>query len=181
MVIQNQDIIELSIWVLLFFNNYNNYYLFVYILLYVLSIVITNIFSYKFTYQKQLEYNNFADKRCICCIRNFGDVSSNIIFLIAGLYQIYHINIAVGVLSILVGVGSTYYHWMPNMNTLYWDRLPMVIYMAYEIHITTQLCFGYILLIGLYSLDYHNKTKDLSLYTVYQLTAIILFSLVPRL
>lgn len=180
-IINSNSILELSIWILLCMNNYNNYYLYVYVLLYMLSLLITSIFSYKFTYQKQLEYNNFADKRCICCIKNFGDVSSNLMFFIAGFYQIYILNTVLGILSIFVGIGSIYYHWTPNINTLYYDRLPMVICMAYEIHVTTQLHFGYLLLIGLYSLNYHSNTKDLILYVSYQFTVILLFSLVPSL
>lgn len=172
-----QYTLECVIWILLFCKEYNNCYILLFAICYLVAEIIILIFSSKLTYQKQLEYNNFADKRCICCIRNFGDVFSNVMFFIAGLYQFYYANYILSILSICVGFGSTYYHWTPNMYTLYWDRLPMVVYMAYIINITTKLDFGYMLLIGIYSLEYHVKTNNLTLYASYQLSIIILFSL----
>jgi hypothetical protein len=92
----------------------------------------------KFTIDKQLQYNNFADKRpkkCCCCkINNFNDVFSNIIYTIGGLYQLYQYNYFLGVSSILVSIGSAYYHLNPNMNTLFYDRLPMQFAFTYIIY-----------------------------------------------
>jgi hypothetical protein len=80
--------------------------------------------------------NLFADLRVLCGVHNFGDVISNISFVLVGLYAMAHLIrsdskdfnmwlIAIG--SIMVGLGSAYYHNNPNNETLVWDRLPMSI------------------------------------------------------
>lgn len=80
--------------------------------------------------------NLFADLRVLCGVHNFGDVISNISFVLVGLYAITYLVrndnkdfnmwlIAIG--SIMVGLGSAYYHNNPNNATLVWDRLPMSI------------------------------------------------------
>jgi hypothetical protein len=92
-------------------------------------------------------YHDFADQRPALGIPNFLNVVSNLPFLVVG---------AMGVFSLardrraggrgsfataaerrpywvhfagigLTGVGSGYYHWMPDTRTLFWDRLPMTI------------------------------------------------------
>jgi hypothetical protein len=92
-------------------------------------------------------YHDFADQRPALGIPNFLNVVSNLPFLVVG---------AMGVLFLardrraggrgsfataterrpywvlfagigLTGVGSGYYHWMPDTRTLFWDRLPMTI------------------------------------------------------
>jgi hypothetical protein len=90
------------------------------------------------------EYHNFSDTRSFFFIPNTLNVLSNLPFLIVG---------ALGFLSLIfkplssfnidaqnklaylifflgtafVCVGSSYYHWLPNNETLVWDRLPMTI------------------------------------------------------
>lgn len=85
-------------------------------------------------------YHDFADKRALFGIPNFGDVASNIAFLIAGLaglavclsrernawrtrsaWIIAFAGIA------LVSVGSGYYHLAPDDATLFWDRAAMTV------------------------------------------------------
>jgi ceramidase len=72
-------------------------------------------------------------------IPNFGNVASNLPFLIVALVGLVTVTKAavppairatyallfVGVL--LTGLGSAYYHWNPNNDTLVWDRIPMTI------------------------------------------------------
>ncbi|WP_120497925.1 hypothetical protein [Kiloniella sp. EL199] len=93
--------------------------------------------------QDQL-YHLFADTRSCLGIANFGDVSSNLGFLIVGslgllklreLYQsgkfqslsevlpyiIFFLSVA------LVAPGSAYYHEDPDNDRLFWDRLPMTV------------------------------------------------------
>jgi hypothetical protein len=89
-----------------------------------------------------LAYHDFADKREAYGIENFLDVTSNLAFTAAGLAglmvvlrsrscfaspaeRLPYLVFAVGVL--LTGAGSCYYHLYPNNETLFWDRLPMVI------------------------------------------------------
>ncbi len=89
-------------------------------------------------------YHDFADRRALLGIPNFGDVMSNLPFLLAGAlgiafflrrpnhasgesdplrwpFFVYFVGIA------LVALGSFYYHYAPTNETLFWDRLPMSI------------------------------------------------------
>jgi hypothetical protein len=89
-------------------------------------------------------YHQFADRRTLFGIPNFGDTASNIGFLIAGAlglafvlgkrgramfdapgerwpYFVFFVGVA------LVSVGSAYYHANPTTETLFWDRLPMTV------------------------------------------------------
>jgi len=82
-------------------------------------------------------YHNFADKRHFLGIPYFFNVISNIGFLLAGyqgiknlsssnlptklMYQIFFAFVFLG------GIGSIYYHMIPNNMSLLWDRLPMII------------------------------------------------------
>src|SRR5262249_60865600 len=71
-------------------------------------------------------------------VPNFADVVSNAPFLIVGLagivlgacgrltgYSICWFTFFLGVS--MVSVGSGYYHWHPNNDSLVWDRLPMTV------------------------------------------------------
>jgi hypothetical protein len=84
------------------------------------------------------EYHNFADRRASFGIPNFLDVASNIAFLIVGIVGLNicfknHLGSARNAWLVLfagitlVSVGSAYYHWNPNNQSLVWDRLPMTI------------------------------------------------------
>jgi hypothetical protein len=95
-----------------------------------------------------LSYHQFADRRSWLGIPNFGDVTSNILFLVAGLWGFLflcrkssrerfidarerwpYVFIFLGLL--LTAVGSAYYHLAPDNARLVWDRLPMtVVFMA---------------------------------------------------
>jgi hypothetical protein len=86
-----------------------------------------------------LSFHHFADDRALWGISNFGNVASNLPFLIVALIGLVTVAktaappairatyslLFVGVL--LTGVGSAYYHWNPNNDTLVWDRIPMTI------------------------------------------------------
>ncbi len=89
-------------------------------------------------------YHNFADRRAFLWIPNFGDVMSNVPFFLVGAlgiafflrrpndasgetdplrwpFLVYFVGVA------LVAFGSSYYHYAPTNETLFWDRLPMSI------------------------------------------------------
>lgn len=86
-------------------------------------------------------YHDFADKRLCLGVPNFGNVITNLPFLVVGLlgirwliqgagrpagrevipYWVFFGGVA------LVSVGSGYYHWAPDNARLFWDRLPMTI------------------------------------------------------
>jgi hypothetical protein len=81
-------------------------------------------------------YHVLADKRTCLGIRNFGDVASNLAFLLVGgagwLWCYRHLKTGARAswLTFFAGValvffGSAYYHTTPNNDTLVWDRLPM--------------------------------------------------------
>jgi hypothetical protein len=84
------------------------------------------------------DYHNFADRRAFFGIPNFFDVASNLAFLIVGALglkvcfesdsgRLRNAWIVMFAGITLVSVGSAYYHWNPNSQTLVWDRLPMTI------------------------------------------------------
>lgn len=92
-------------------------------------------------------YHAFADQRVLAGIPHVGDVLSNVAFLVVGLWCLWTLHarrrslqarqvwltpylvFAVGLTA--VAFGSTYYHWAPRNEALFWDRLPMsVAFMA---------------------------------------------------
>lgn len=94
------------------------------------------------------EYHLFADQRSILGIPNFLNVISNLSFLISGCAGILFLsnnmrneqvfNDAIESIPywilffcvVAVGIGSALYHWIPNIDNLVWDRLPLAITLA---------------------------------------------------
>lgn len=91
--------------------------------------------------QSQL-YHNFAEQRILFNIPHFGDVLSNLSFVVVGILLLWQSKtwqytelykgqyslfkfLAYG--SILLGLGSGYYHWAPVDITLAWDRATMIL------------------------------------------------------
>ena len=91
-----------------------------------------------------LSYHHFADQRTWQSVPNFGDVASNLLFLVAGLlglallagksnrgqfidprerwpYAFVFLGLS------LTAFGSAYYHLAPDNARLVWDRLPMTV------------------------------------------------------
>jgi len=113
------------------------------ILIIIIALVVTGLTFTLPPIAQDPEYHNFADKRAWLSIPNFGDVMSNLPFLLFGLMGVSTVYLArsdrftlVGeripwqvffIGTFLVGFGSGYYHWEPNNHTLVWDRLPMTI------------------------------------------------------
>lgn len=132
------------------------------------------------------EYHNFADRRVIAGIPNFGDVASNAAFLLVGmlglwwLFQIREdrsrlalkqeaLPLAVAFAgTALVFAGSAYYHWSPSNETLLWDRLPMTfafmgvfsMILAERISVKVGVTLlPYLLLVGMASVVYWHITE----------------------
>ncbi|XOV78022.1 MAG: hypothetical protein ACFHVJ_13850 [Aestuariibacter sp.] len=89
---------------------------------------------------QDLNYHYFADTRSLWGIPNGCNVLSNIPFFLVGLYGLHFVlhhktqlqSLYWGAFTFVIGVslvslGSGYYHWSPNNDTLVWDRLPMTI------------------------------------------------------
>ena len=133
---------------------------------------------------QDLAYHLFADTRKLFGIRNFFDVSSNILFFIIGTIGIkFTVSNWVSKESwawlilfssvLLVSFGSAYYHLNPNNQTLVWDRLPMALgFMALFVvvlgdyvdkRIQSWLLIPMCLL-GIFSVFYWHVTDDLRLY-----------------
>lgn len=149
------------------------------------------------------EYHFFADQRTLFSIPNFWNVTSNIPFLIAGIFGIFYcfretdklidyqsvapiLVFYIGIL--LTGIGSTYYHLNPSIETIFWDRLPMTIsFMAFFTIVISEFIskklalklFIPLLTFGILSLLYWQITEskgvgDLRFYILVQFLPIIL-------
>lgn len=89
-------------------------------------------------------FHLFADIRPCLGVLNFGNTVSNAAFILVGIWGLWtilgppgpsifertlekwpYIVFFIGVA--LVSVGSAYYHWAPNNERLFWDRLPMTV------------------------------------------------------
>lgn len=82
--------------------------------------------------QQNQGYHQFADQRILLGIPNFWNVVSNLPFVAIGAVGLWQcrdnaatVILFVGIL--FTGVGSAYYHWNPNDDALFWDRLPMAL------------------------------------------------------
>lgn len=139
-------------------------------------------------------YHDFADKRALFGIANFGDVASNIAFLIAGLVGLKACFererstwrersawiVAFGGI-VLVSVGSSYYHLAPTDATLFWDRATMTIgFMGLLVAVLGEYVserFNAMLwpavLVGLASVVYWSLFDDLRFYYWIQLGPLV--------
>ena len=83
-------------------------------------------------------YHAFFDTRTLLGVPNFWNVSSNVGYLIVGIYGLAqsqrmqpgvlrpaYMTFCIG--AALVALGSSYYHLAPSTPALVWDRLPMSI------------------------------------------------------
>lgn len=144
-------------------------------------------------------YHHFADQRTWLDVPNAGDVLSNILFAVAGIWglillftpgkvQFVHgrergpwIGVSIGL--ILTAFGSAYYHLAPDNARLVWDRLPMtIVFMSLvsaligeRINLRLSLWLWPVLLgIGIYSVFQWHASElrgagDLRLYSAVQI------------
>ena len=149
--------------------------------------------------EQMLSYHNFADTRTLFSIPNFNGVISNLSFLLVGVYGlIVCLTVRPGKLRpawlflfagvTLVGVGSAYYHWNPNNDSLVWDRLPMTVgfmgllaalvgeYADQRIGRTLLLPM---VLFGVVSVAYWRLTGDLRIYIWVQAFPLIILMFLP--
>ena len=142
-------------------------------------------------------YHQFADVRALFGIPNVWNVISNLPFVVIGAVGLAQcrddaatVIIFLGIL--LTGFGSSYYHWSPNDDTLFWDRLPMALaFMAILANVVAErvnakagaILLWPLLAIGVFSLLVWRWNGDLRLYGWVQffplLTLPLMFLLLP--
>jgi hypothetical protein len=123
-------------------------------------------------------YHQFADQRTLLGIPNFWNVVSNPPFVLVGAMGLWQFGrdrasfvLFLGVF--LTGFGSAYYHWDPNDDTLFWDRLPMaltfmaILAVAVEERVSAKagaILLWPLLALAVFSLLLWRWTDDLRLY-----------------
>lgn len=149
-------------------------------------------------------YHNFVDQRNLAGLSNFYNVISNLAFILVGGLGISMFwqeknkqplapaTLALFMGLLLTGIGSAYYHLIPNNQSLVWDRLPMtIVFMAFfsiliDSHISKGLgrkLLPWLLLAGITSVIYWAATEilgqgDLRPYILIQYLPILLFPLI---
>jgi hypothetical protein len=112
-------------------------------------------------------YQHFADDRSWLDVPNFGNVASNIVFLVAGLWGLGflasdasrqrfvdgrerwpYVFVFIGL--VWTAFGSGYYHLAPDNDRLVWDRIPMIV--AFMPLVAAQIAERVSLKIGLWLL-----------------------------
>ena len=158
-------------------------------------------------YPQDPAYHRFADTRTILAIDNFWNVTTNLPFLVVGLWglvfvarhgtitclhgsQSAYLVFFSGIL--LTAFGSSYYHLAPANEPLVWDRLPMTIGFAglfavivaefISVHAARRLLIP-LLLIGYASVEYWAFTEsigvgDLRPYAVVQFLPMLLVPII---
>jgi len=150
-----------------------------------------------------LAYHDFSDPRGWLGMPNFGDVVSNVPFVIVGLYGVWVVSkrtdpgtwlqdarlplvvFFVGVA--LVGPGSAYYHWAPDNATLFWDRLPMTVGFMGLLsaviwdRIGMRSALPVLVAVGVLSAVYWHITDDLRAYILVQFLPVLLIPLIMGL
>jgi len=148
-------------------------------------------------------YHDFADGRGLLGISNFGNVMSNLPFMVIGLWGIIFLlrhsrqvclpGLEIAYLVFFSGIfltafGSGYYHLAPANEPLVWDRLPMTIGFAglfavilgeYVSPVIGRAIVIPLLLLGVASVEYWAWTEtqgagDLRLYAVVQFLPMML-------
>lgn len=138
-------------------------------------------------------YHNFADQRTIFDVPNFWNVITNLVFALFGIlgflfclkyrqkeapwsWIVFFLGVTI------VFIGSGYYHWNPNNDSLVWDRLPMTIgFMGLFIAILSEYAnpnFERFILIpatllGLFSVVIWHYFDDLRFYYWIQLVPLL--------
>ncbi len=172
------------------------------------------VFGFLTPIKQDLAYHDFADKRHFLGIENFGDVVGNLFFMYFGAKGLEYIdkNRANSMMfvhereerflwrvffasTIAVGFGSSYYHHLPNNDTLVWDRLPMTLaFMAFFTlilmeHVSLKIAkimFLPLMCVGIVSVFYWQYTEsqgegDLRLYALVQFLPLLLIPLIMAL
>ena len=144
----------------------------------------------------------FVDRRTILGIPNFGDVVSNVAFLVVGVIGLVVVarmpdsrfvdarerwpwlSLFAGVT--LVALGSAYYHLAPDGDRLVWDRLPItIVFMSFFAAVVAERvsvrlgtwALAVLLPLGVITVWYWASTGDLRPYMMVQLAPMLLVPL----
>lgn len=123
-------------------------------------------------------YHRFADARALFGIPNVWNVVSNLPFIVVGAVGLARCRDDAATVVIffgifLTGFGSSYYHWSPSDDTLFWDRLPMALaFMAILANVVAErvnakagaILLWPLLALGVFSLLVWRWNGDLRLY-----------------
>jgi len=109
-------------------------------------IVVSGVMLFGVRIPQWPEYHDFADARTLAGIPFAANVFSNLVFFIVGLWGSVFVmtregSRVVGALQpnylaffagvAMIAMGSAYYHWAPDNQTLVWDRMAMtIVFMA---------------------------------------------------
>jgi hypothetical protein len=105
-------------------------------------------------------------------------ILTNLIFLVISLYNIYNKRYDFAILFFFLFCGSTLFHIKSNKETLFIDRLAMVLVFAKFFNLFyPTISFLQFSIIGLISIIIWYKTDELLYYFLYQLVGILLFLL----
>lgn len=138
-------------------------------------------------------FHMFADIRTCLGLNNFGNVASNLLFLVVGAIGMAWVWRNAGMTArsswfvfflgvALVFFGSGYYHYKPNDDSLVWDRLPMTIaFMGLfaallSEHVSEKRELALLvsaLVIGVGSVILWKYTNDLRVYVWVQITPLL--------
>ena len=153
------------------------------------------------------QYHQFADQRSYLSIPNTMNVVSNLLFSVAGIAGLYLLRVRRSLVIvdsllpayfiffaalIAIAPGSAYYHWMPDNQSLVWDRLPMTLaFMSFFTIILgeristrfARLVFIPLLIIGLLSILYWSFSElagsgDLRPYALVQFLPMLVIPLI---
>jgi hypothetical protein len=145
-------------------------------------------------------YHDFADSRGWLGIPNYGNVASNVMFLVVGLAGLAamrsptvramesaarHAYALMFIGLVFTAFGSAYYHWAPSDARLVWDRLPMtVVFMpllaatyAERLRWRSDLPLLVLTLLGIGSVVYWKLSDNLMPYLIAQGGSILLILL----
>jgi hypothetical protein len=151
-------------------------------------------------YAQPQGYHAFADQRGWLGIPNYGNVASNVMFLVVGLTGLSvlrmpaaramepaprHAYLLMFVGLVFTTFGSAYYHWAPSDSRLVWDRLPMtVVFMlllaatyAERLRWRSDLPLLVLTLLGIGSVVYWKLSGNLMPYLIAQGGSILLLLL----
>jgi hypothetical protein len=158
-----------------------------------ISVAMLAVFMMREPIRQDVTYHDFADHRELLGIPNLQDVASNLAFLVIGIAGIVlwvgrrADGIAISWLILFIAValvflGSGYYHWAPDNDSLLWDRLPMTVgFMALFVALISEhaneraerYLLAPALAVGVASALWWHFTDDLRFYFWVQYTPLV--------